>query len=325
MTEITRSQLEHKLEEFRQHNQDMKRTTDFLGKSILCITAIEIAICFIIFGGFRLQAFIFSILLLLLNFIISLLVIFCKSIKYDLAGTISLSEFLNSLIMQFKYKNILRNFSNYAESNEIISNINTALAKEKKLFCILTLLELKMSLYLRESDYGNAEKIFYEICSSKRHPCFNLEETKLSYYGTIEDDEKFIAQFEAHPEIFRKWSKANLSYALKIITYNCIYSIAVCDYEKALELSKLDIEFYEKQHEYDNYKAMPAVHLFCSAAKQSSAARIFCKLGKFENANEAVTKAEEIIGNASFKIPQILIDEIADTKEKLTKIPDNID
>lgn len=325
MTEITRSQLEHKLEEYRQHNQDIKRITDFIGKSILFIAAIEIALGFIIFGGFTLRALIFDIVILLLNFVVIMFIFTYKSINYDLADRISISAFFNSLILHFKYKNILKDYSSFIESDKVISDINKALEKENKLFCILSLLELKMGLHLRESDYKNAEKIFNEICSSKQHPCINLEEIKLSYYGTIEDDKKFIEQFESHPEIFRKWSRANLSFALKLVTYNCIYSMAICDYKKALELSKHDIEFYEKQHEYDNYKAMPAVHLFNSAAKQSTAARIHYKLGEYGNANEAVTKAEEIIGNANFIIPQILIDEIADTKEKLSKIPSDID
>lgn len=324
MIEITRSQLEHKLEEHRQHNQNVKKTSDFLCKSILIISAIEIGLGFVIFDGFTLRALIFDITVLLLNLAICMLILMYNSIKYYLAGTLSISAFLNSLILQFKYKDILKNYSSFIEKDKVISDINNALKKEKKLFCILSLLELKMHLYLRESDFEAAGKVFNEICSSKQHPCFLLEEAKLSYYATIEDNENFIKQADSHPEIFKKWSKANLSYSLKLVTYNCIYFMTIGDYKEALKLSEINIEFYQKEHEYDNYK-VNALFIFNSAAQHSTAARIYYKLEEYGSANEAVTKAEEIIGNADFKVPQLLIDEISETKEKLAKIQVTID
>lgn len=325
MIEINRSQLEHKLEKYRQHNQDMKKTMDILAKSVLIISALEIGFGFIIFDGLTIFSLIFDILIFLLNFLVIIIILLYKSFKYEFTGIINFKAFLNSFILQLKYKKLLKNFSSYSDNNNILSDFNEALNKEKKLFNVLTLLECKMYIYLRQADYENAEKVFKQICSSKQHKSFDLDQLMLSYYAAVEDNENFIKQFDSHPEIFRKLSRANLTHALKLVTYNSIYCMQKCSYEKALELSKLDIEFYEKQYNYDDSNSMSANYLYTSASQQSNIARIYYALCDYNSANKAVAKAEEIICMAEFKIPQILINEIAEIKEKLAKTSSDVD
>ncbi len=325
MINITRSQLDHKLEEYRQHNQDMKKTIELIFKAVLVATIIEIALGFIVLGGFTLRAFVFDIVILLLNFALIMIIPMYKSLKYEFAGTISLRTFINSLILQFKYKDIVKDSGSFADSNALIAKINNALSKEKNNYNILSLLEFKMSAYLRESDFENAEKIFNEICSSKQHPGFSLEETKLAYYGVIEDNDNYMRQYEANQEILKKWSRSNLKYSLHFLMHNSIYLQLKGEYEDALNIQKLQIEYSEKKLQYDYSETISRSDMYNKSAQNSTLARIYLKLNDYNSAREAVTDAERIFEEADFRIPQILIDEIAETKEKLSKCSADVD
>lgn len=128
----------------------------------------------------------------------------------------------------------------------------------------------------------------------------------LLYFSVKNDNEGFIRTLEENQDLIRRmWDRA-LFIKLDILVWCCEYYGIKEDYLKQLEYYDVMVEFRNKASEIDVQYVLTDEML---GEIKIDYARIYCRLGKYEEAEKCLREAEEKLANANIPYIKKFMDE----------------
>ncbi len=316
---LTREDFEKVVEKNNIRNEKNKRLGDLFGKHLIYVFIAEaVIICFLPIK-LMLKIFVWIIAVAFTAIVVPLImstIIFLGSLKGLSPGI------LTKLHFGTKYRKSIEKFRNDLCSDRVLSFVEKLIEREKNRFSRIALLDQKRLVHnLRcenEAAYRCIEELRLENekCGEKFRDTVLLAE--LSYYGTVDDAERFISIFDANEAEIADMLERDAVEICSVGSLLAAYETYKGNYRQALEYICLSAEYREKirTQTYGN-KPEDNMDVYSKSASHAMRARIYAMLGEIENAELHLKTAKEFADELTCEIPMLLAEEFAEAEMKI--------